>query len=428
MGRSSNSSHYQFSTNKLISRVHVRAVYIAATAIAPRRVQIECIGCNGVKVHCQGKAWDLYKGDTFTSETEDAEIMIDVQDARVLITWPRNEQKVLTPTDSEGTWDSESSPSRRPVTGESVRSRVPYTSPLRQQHRPRSPVSPSPAGQPTHATVIGPMASTTHVPVPVQIYEDEPSDGEKDNAATQPTQSTQVASQNLHPDLKGSMTADPDSFSDHDEENDPIIHSFGPFGANLNGRMESFTTSLSPEVRRPLQPLKEESISPQRLLKTGSSPKRLKLTEPFDNVSTGNHLKSLKPLSPYESDIVNFAINHLMYSQLSATPLSVLLQHVTAHLNATHDSDNHDKTENSPFDLSPVSLQGLLLSTLCIGAVQREGKDAAGKQLESEFYYMPERDDDEGRRGVVKDLGIGGRGLRNCRKSHKVGGILIPCV
>ncbi|MCP0042512.1 hypothetical protein KU433_22595, partial [Salmonella enterica subsp. enterica serovar Montevideo] len=37
----------------------------------------------------------------------------------------------------------------------------------------------------------------------------------------------------------------------------------------------------------------------------------------------------------------------------------------------------------------------------CIGEIKREGKDAAGKLLESEFYYMPENDTDDMRRDTV---------------------------
>ena len=418
MGRSSNSSHYQLSTNKLISRVHVRAVYIAATATEPKQVQIECTGWNGVKVHCQGKAFDLFKGDTFTSETEDAEIMVDVQDARVLVTWPRHEQKIMTPTDSEGTWDSENSPSRRPAAGESVRSRGWYSSPLRQQHRLQSPVSPSPAVQATQAASSGYMASNPPMAEPVQIYEDEPSEEGKEEGATQPTQSTHIASQPLHGSLKDSIATEPESFSDNDEENDPIITSFGPFGANLTRRIENFTTSVSPDVRRPLEPLKEESISPQRRLQTGPSLKRRRLAASFDVADSAANASKHNNQTTKEEDITNFAINHLLYSQLSATPLSSLSTHMQAHLKATHTSpdSSSDQTDN----FSPESLQSLLQSIPCIGAVQREGKDAAGKHLESEYYYIPEQDEDPGRREVVRDLGIGGRGLRNCRKSHKV--------
>lgn len=201
MGRSSNASHYQLSTNKLISRIHVSAVYIPSNPPAPKKVQVECRGWNGVKVHCQGKAFELMKGDTFTSETEDADIMVDVQDARVLLTWPKHENKISTPTDSDSTysiWDSENSP--QPIATAAARNRPLDTSPLRQQHRLQSPVSPSPATQAVHAQPSGQFSSNPPIPVPVQVYEDEPSDEEKGNTvagSTQATQSTQVASQTI---------------------------------------------------------------------------------------------------------------------------------------------------------------------------------------------------------------------------------------
>ena len=423
MGRSSNSTHFQLSTNKLISRIHVRAMYIAAKATEPKRVQIECTGWNGVKLHCQGKSWDLYKGDTFTSETEDAEIMIDVQDTRVLIMWPRQELKVLTPSDSDGTWDSEDSPSRCLATRNSAGSRGSYISPLRQQHRPHSPVSPSPAMQTMHS--IGSRNITSNAS-PLQIYEDERSDGEEHDGASQPTQWTQLASQPFHSNLK-SCIINKDSFSDHDEENDPIIHSFGPHGANLNGRLETFTTSsLSPEVRRPLEPLKEESISPQRCLGANLPSKRLKLADTMGNSGFHDTSTSRASLNGKEKEIINFAINYLMYSQLSATPLSTLFQHVTAHLKADNQRSKDDPLPESACELSPAILQQLINPVLCIGAVRREGKDASGKSLETEFYYMPEQDDNEGRREAVKHVGIGGRGLRSCRKIHKVSSWLLP--
>lgn len=259
MGRSSNSSHYQLSTNKLVSRVHVSAVYIASDPPAPKKVQVECKGWNGVKVHCQGRAWELMKGDTFTSETEDADIMVDVQDARVLLTWPKHENKISTPTDSDSaysTWDSENSPQRNATTT-AARHRPLDTSPLRQEHRLQSPVSPSPAVQAVHAQPSGHFASDPPIPVPVQIYEDEPAEEEKDKEPmgnTQATQSTQMASQ---PFGVLEESPNPNGFSDdNDEENDPIITSFGPYGANLGARMEAFTTNATPD-RRPLNPLKE---------------------------------------------------------------------------------------------------------------------------------------------------------------------------
>ena len=424
MGRSSNSSHYQLSTNKLISRIHVSAVYIASgSPTEARKVLIECTGWNGCKVHCQGRAWDLKKGDTFTSETEDADIMVDVEDARVLLQWPKGgEGKVLTPTDSDrSSWEGENSPRRRAAAaGEQPRQSGQgphYRSPLRQQARLQSPVSPSPALQ--SAPLAAPTSFLDSNPpqsVPVQVYEDEPSDGEKgdkDYLLTQQTQiSTQVATQNkyLLEASQGTTTSSlsdppPHDFSDNDEENDPIISSFGPYGANLQARMENVNAisplrraHSSPESRRrPLQPLKEESISPQR---PGSTKKRRHQTQPDDTAAA--------PQST--NDITNHIINQLAYSALSATPLSTLYEGIPANL-------KRPKHLNGELFTSAM-LESLLNTTTCIGAVERSGKDAAGKRLESEFYYVPEMDSDERRREVV--TGLGGRGLRNCRKSHKV--------
>ncbi len=424
MGRSSNSSHYQLSTNKLISRIHVRAAYIAsASPTEASKVLIECTGWNGCKVHCQGQTWDLMKGDTFTSETEDADIMIDVQDARILLQWPKiGEGKVLTPTDSDrSSWEGELSPRRRAAVAAGQARRAghgpPYTSPLRQQARLHSPVSPSPALQSAPiAAPSGFLDSNPPQSIPVKVYEDEPSEGDRaDNddgvALTQQTQiSTQVATQNKYL-LEGSqgtndssLSDPPHDFSDNDEENDPIISSFGPFGANLSARMENVNAvspldrpQKSPEShRRPLQPLKEASISPQRpasLLKH-----RLEHSEDstIESQSTGH--------------ITNHIINQLAYSALSATPLGTLYEGIPSHL-------KRPKFLNGELLTMPM-LESLLDATACIGAVERSGKDAAGKRLDSEFYYVPEMDNDEKRREVV--TGLGGRGLRNCRKSHKV--------
>lgn len=400
MGRSSNSSHYQLSTNKLISRIHVSAVYIASNPPAPKKVQIECRGWNGVKVHCQGKVWELMKGDTFTSETEDADIMVDVQDARVLLTWPKHENKISTPTDSDSTystWDSDNSPQRNATAA--ARSRPLDTSPLRQQHRLQSPVSPSPAVQAVHAQPSGHFASDPLITVPVQIYEDEPSDEDKEKPPvgnTQATQSTQVVSQ---PFALLGESPNPNDFSeDNDEENDPIISSFGPFGANIGARMELISTKASPN-RHPLNPLKEESISPQRSSRAGVSPKRRRHNVHRD-VSDSLHRED-----EAGNTMTHHVINQLAFSRVQSTPLSTLMQNLPAALKTASLTDD--------------ALKAMLDGTRCIGTVEREGKDAAGKRLESEYYYIPEADADGSRREVVE--GMGGRGLRNCRKSHKVG-------
>ncbi len=70
-------------------------------------------------------------------------------------------------------------------------------------------------------------------------------------------------------------------------------------------------------------------------------------------------------------------------------------------------------------DLTKDILRVIIESTPCVGIIPRQGKDAAGKALESEYYYIPEMDTDEHRRLAVTD-GLRKPSLRNCRKQHKV--------
>lgn len=373
------------------------------------------MGWNGVKVHCQGKAWELLKGDTFTSETEDADIMVDVQDARVLLTWPKHfENKLATPTDTDSTWDSETSPQRPAQTS---RSGPPYTSPLRQQHRLQSPVSPSPAVQASHAAPSGYVVSNPPVAVPVKIYEDEPSDGEKYEAGGTQA-STQISSQPFGNVLQELQSSPAHDFSDNDEENDPIIISFGPYGANLGARLESFTTLASPH-RSPLNPLKEESISPQRGPPRGTASKRRRITSDRD-VSASN--QSEEVMDP----IAHHVVNQLAYSRLSSTPLSTLMEKLPAEMVAAWSSKTSLNSNVASGPFTTQHLRSILESSPCVGNVEREGKDAAGKKLESEYYYKPELDTVIERKEMVE--GLGGRGLRNCRKSHKVRNRIPPFI
>jgi len=70
-------------------------------------------------------------------------------------------------------------------------------------------------------------------------------------------------------------------------------------------------------------------------------------------------------------------------------------------------------------DLTKDQLRAIIESTTCLGIIRRQGKDAAGKPLESEYYYVPEMDTDEQRRLAVTD-GLRKPSLRACRKQHKV--------
>ena len=375
MGRSSNSSHYQLSSNSLVSRIHIRALYIPAVPPAKARIQIDCLGWNGVKVHCRGKVIELAKGDSFNSEKEDIDIMLDVHDARVLLKWPSTEKRKSLSADSDSTWDNGVSPSR---TVAALQYGSPNTSPLRQRQRLPSPVSPSPVVQ---APSSPPLMASDPADL-IQVYEDEQPDEPLSSVfhPAEATQSTHIASQVFGATTNASQSSslsEPQDFSDQDEENDPIIHSFGPFGENILPRLASFTAGDTPE--RP----KRVNFVPASKSEDGTNP------------------------------VVNHAINQLAYSRLSSTPLSTILNNLPADLKTDSPSPKESR------ELNVKDLRKMLDETRCIGEVTREGKDAAGKPLESEYYYIPDADSDEKRRDAIVE-GLKKPGLRACRKQHKV--------
>lgn len=388
MGRSSNSSHYQLSANRLISRVHVKARYIpAAEPLDVNKVEIICNGWNGLKLHCQGQTWELGKGDSFTSETEGAEIMIDVQDARVLLQWPkRDKDREALGNLSDSSWDESPQPTNGRLPGADL-----LGSPLRRTARISSPESPTPANISTsNSSLDDLMPGGDDLGETVEIYEDASADEQElpkltDANASFMTQATESFSSDL---------SDPQSDEDPDEENDPIIHSFGPFGANLSNRFASFST-MSPKRRlgATLEPLHES--------KPASA-----------NVSPGLGAER----TPVESSlnveekaaVSNHVVNQLAFSRLSSTPLSTILNNLPA-----------DERK----DLTKDQLRVIIESTAAVGIIPRQGKDAAGKPLESEYYYIPEMDMDEHRRLAVTD-GLRKPSLRNCRKQHKVSSLL----
>ena len=374
LGRSSASCHYQLSANRMISRVHVEARYKAATEEEQDQLEVLCTGWNSMKVHCLEKVYTLSKGNSFSSDARGVDIMLDVHDARVLLRWPSSSPR-RTYGESTSTSEEETSPSKM----KAARRRSAHSSPLLTHQTVPSPISPSPAAR----AALLPSSPLDTPPHPVIVYEDETAaDGAEIASRSQATQSTQVASQPsavLQESVKSSLSEPTDDF-ENDEENDPIIHSFGPFGSNLLPRMASFSATDSPfksprpSHRSPTQPLKPTTSPSQPQAK-------------IEHLSIQDHI-----------------INQLAFSRLSSTPLSTILAHLPQEDRSTPTND----------------ITSILDSTACIGEVSRAGKDAAGKLLESEYYYIPDEDEDAKRRdAVVTDLRK--PGLRNCRKQHKVG-------
>ena len=235
MGRSSNSSHFQLSANRLVSRMHVKARFVAAASpLEPNKMEIICNGWNGLKLHCQGRTWELFNGDSFTSETEGSEIMVDVQDARVLVQWPKRGVEHASLSDS--TWDD--SP-RSQTRGNALLE----SSPLRRTTRIASPESPTPVNLSSSRRLQALIPDDGDSGI--QIFEDEEPEPELPEPKLEPMD----VNVSMRTEATASFTSElsEDEHHDPDEENDPIVHSFGPFGADISCRLASITTK-SPKV------------------------------------------------------------------------------------------------------------------------------------------------------------------------------------
>ncbi|KAH7146326.1 hypothetical protein EDB81DRAFT_487806 [Dactylonectria macrodidyma] len=390
MGRSSNSSHFQLSANRLVSRVHVKARYIAAAnPLEPSKMEIVCNGWNGMKLHCQGRTWELFKDDSFTSETEGSEIMVNVQDARVLLQWPKRAADL-----SDSSWDD--SPRLQ------TRASLLQSSPLRRGARIASPESPTPVNSSSRrlqALLPGHRDG-------IDIYEDE-----DEPELPEPKRESVDPNVSMRTEATASFTSEPEEHNP-DEENDPIVHSFGPFGADISCRLASITTK-SPKVfkgiKRPnplVSALAADLFAPRQMPSNPPSPKKesVELESPLSSpprMQSPTPELSVEPIQ-INPAVANHVMNQLAFSRLSSTPLSTIMQHLPA-----------EQKEG----LTKMNLRECIEATPCIGVIERQGKDAAGKLLESEYYYIPERDDDQQRRAAVD--GLRKPSLRACRKQHK---------
>ncbi|PQE29238.1 Transcription factor Tos4 protein [Rutstroemia sp. NJR-2017a BBW] len=349
MGRSRNSSHYQLSANRLISRVHIKARYIAAS------VPLES---NKIEI-----------------------------DARILITWPRGSRVESVAPQIEHAWHEVDSPKGK-VTVMNAEGEVIHSSPVRRHARVPSPVSPTPVRRSLAAADLSSLFSDDAEKTFIQVYEDTPEDvaessAKVNEAAYSPTVSaTSISASN--PSSQESELSEPED--DPDEENDPIIHSFGPFGANISSRMANVTAGDSPEA-------------PRGRGKIGS-------------MASASRYSSATTEEGEVTPIINHVANQLAFSRLQSTPLSVILNNLPAELKG-YNSGQENK------GLLKEDLRKMLNKTKFIGEIHRNGKDAAGKPLESEYYYIPDEDTDQQRKETVTE-GLRKPSLRSCRKQHKV--------
>ncbi|ABN64348.2 predicted protein, partial [Scheffersomyces stipitis CBS 6054] len=166
--------------------------------------------------------------------------------------------------------------------------------------------------------------------------------------------------------------------------------------------------SVSPQLFRQSTPLNDKSntfsnpSTPKTKRASSEEPpkqkKKSKKTSEIEKVEINQEW--IKDINNVE-EINNILINHLAFSRLSSTPASFL---------------NTISVVASKLELRQIRV--LLHNIKCIGVIYREGKDAAGKPLEEEYYYISENDDDAKRTALVANV-KGHGGLRSCRRTHK---------
>lgn len=156
---------------------------------------------------------------------------------------------------------------------------------------------------------------------------------------------------------------------------------------------KALETELSKEPVKPLATV-AEAVEAAAEVQHTAKPKKHRYSEDLPEA------KKAKSAVDHE-EASKLAINHVAFSRLASTPLSTIAG-----------------SSSILASLPSLKLEGLLANVPYIGVIQRTGKDALGKPLENEYYYMPEHDDDLTRRQLVAES-KGARTLRSCRKTHK---------
>uniref|UniRef100_A0A060SXH0 ARAD1A09394p n=1 Tax=Blastobotrys adeninivorans TaxID=409370 RepID=A0A060SXH0_BLAAD len=160
--------------------------------------------------------------------------------------------------------------------------------------------------------------------------------------------------------------------------------------ANTSHVAKKSKTPASTEKKRPLSPVPDSVMNKKKSRKSKEPTPDLK-REPSPEPM---HIED-------EEQIKNVIANYLAFSRLNSNPLSTIRS-----------------SNNLLRDMPRSQLREVLGNIPCVGVIPRDGKDAAGKPLEEEYFYMPENDDDDHRKSLVQNS-RGGGGLRSCRRTHK---------
>lgn len=352
-------------------------------------------------MHCLSHAWELAKGDTFSTTQEGSEILLDVQDSRVSITWPRTGRPLPQ--------NVHRSPIRNKV-GVVWAENDENADPDSQRSRERFSVPPSPLPRlsasgsfgrgvppsPASSRSGNSMTSEFNMNTDIQIYEDRSDSVERDISDEEP--------KNTDDSLEGDDTAELPALPSRAPSPSPTEAD----GDEQSSELDVLSSSLFQDDEDEENDQENSQQQPAFSFRASSSAlPALGFTRGHKRRHSSISSIKLAPVGPSEAEIEaikNHATNQLAFSRLSSTPLSTILANLPPTITAQ--------------PLTCETLSDILSSIDWIGIVKRQGKDAAGKPLESQYYYIPDKDTDDSRRGAVTE-GLRKPGLRACRRVHK---------
>ncbi|KAF3289964.1 hypothetical protein TWF970_003706 [Orbilia oligospora] len=434
-GRSVNKCTYLMSKSHTVSRVHFKVTYLGLGL--RKSVEVHCVGYNGGRVHCRGDTWELRYGDIFWSESGD-DIMVETDNTRVVIRWPSDDLQATSPV----------SPVIKPVVIPSSTFPYPAEYDLSIETKARN-------GRPFPTEGVEFFGKFTHEPVP-KINIPKPRNGSIDiNALTEPaplrlsrepwnnnpdSPCPQPKRQRLMPVSPlpfATLSTSQSNFTlyeDEDDEDDDIV--FAPISPVKDEEEEEdygfvLRESEKPEALNTEVELDDDEEDEEEEEEEGVNDNEEEDAnyddEDSENVNesaahttpTKHTAKSQKlayklkhkldesvsqdPLTPKSKiSLMKHLSNQIAFSRLASTPLSNLIKSLPPGVREK---------------VSVEFVQALLTSVPCIGEIKREGKDASGKLLEPEYYYIADMDFDLDRKSIVCSLNK--PSLRSCRKTHK---------
>ncbi|KAK6343511.1 hypothetical protein TWF730_011101 [Orbilia blumenaviensis] len=430
-GRSANKCTYLLSKSHIVSRVHFQVTYL--NLALRKRVEIHCVGYNGGRAHCRGEIWELRYGDIFWSESGD-DIMLETDNTRVVIRRPADDPVLLSPSpatvmsvvipsdnfpyppefdpsaeieardglphptegvDSFGKFFNE--PVRKlgipkPRNGSIDANALAEPAPLRMSREPWNSNPDSPCPQPKRQRIrpVSPLPFT-YLPASQSnftLYED----SDDDDLPIPPSSPVKAEEEDHGLVLRESekpeaLNTEVEVDDDDDEEED-----------RSNDEEGSGSEYDEEDAENVVESTTHAHITPTKTKNSAKSRKAAyKLKHKLDESVAQD------PLTPKSKiSLMKHLSNQLAFSRLSSTPLSNLVKSLPP-----------DIRTKVPIDL----IQALLTSTPCVGEIKREGKDASGRPLEPEYYYIADMDFDMDRKSIVSSLNK--PSLRSCRKTHK---------